>query len=53
MLPDLIDREDVINGKIIEGQWHYGTGWLNSNALSGKPAQEAINVRNTFCEYFQ
>ncbi|XP_066946086.1 uncharacterized protein [Macrobrachium rosenbergii] len=52
--PELIDREDVNNGRVIAGQWRNGTGvgWENLNALGRRPTQEAINVRNTFCDYF-
>lgn len=52
--PEIIDREDVANGRIIAGQWRQGNGggWENLCAPGRRPTQEAISVRNTFCEYF-
>lgn len=52
--PELLDREDIVNRRMVAGQWHNDTGGaLNNLHADGQiPTQVAMNVRNTFCEYF-
>lgn len=52
--PDLVDR-DVNNGMIIAISWqHVGTevDWENLNPIGRRPTQEAVNVQDTLCSYF-
>lgn len=52
--PELLDREDMVNRRLVGGQWRTQAreGMANLHAQCRRPTHAAINVRDTFREYF-
>lgn len=52
--PELLDRENINECQFTAGQWHNNPhqGIRNLTAVGQRPANEAMDVQNTFCQYF-
>lgn len=52
--PEMLDREDTNNGRIVAGEWRNGAGngWVPLQAPGRRATQEAVAVRDMFCTYF-